>query len=145
MSIDMTLQKWAIFIMGVYGESFVGSSWNFVSGCIKNFDTHHESFSSKKRVIKKLSPKSLWQIYMKCALLERWVYVLCYVSCMSFFYLFIWISEYIHHTGGSFVSSCFLLLCDSVPSLCRGPQCRTTSLVQASWKVSSHKHWTAGG
>ena len=31
----MTLQKWAIFIMGVYGGnylSFVGSSWNFVPG-----------------------------------------------------------------------------------------------------------------
>ena len=30
------------------GKSFVGPSWNFVSGCIKNVDTHHESFSSKK-------------------------------------------------------------------------------------------------
>ena len=45
--------------------SFVGSIWDFVSGCIKNVDTHHESFSSKKQVIKQLSPKSLWQTYMK--------------------------------------------------------------------------------
>ena len=53
--------------MGLWGKSlsFVGSSWNFVSGCIKNIDTHHESFSSKKQVIKKLSPKNLWQTYMK--------------------------------------------------------------------------------
>ena len=57
MSIDMTLQKWAIFIMEVYGEIshfFVGSNLNFVPGYIKNVDTHHESFSSKKQVIKKL-------------------------------------------------------------------------------------------
>ena len=32
---------------------------------MKNVDTHPESFSSKKQVIKKLSPKSLWQSYMK--------------------------------------------------------------------------------
>ena len=31
----------------------------------KNVDTHHESFSMKKQVIKELSPKSLWQTYMK--------------------------------------------------------------------------------
>jgi len=31
----------------------------------KNVDTHDESFSSKKEVIKKLSQKSLWQTYMK--------------------------------------------------------------------------------
>ena len=30
-----------------------------------NVDTHHESFSSKNQVIKQLSPKSLWQTYMK--------------------------------------------------------------------------------
>jgi len=40
---------------------FVGSIWNFVSGYIKNVDTHHESFSSQKQLIKKLSSKSLWQ------------------------------------------------------------------------------------
>ena len=46
--------------------SFVRSSWNFVPGYIKkNVDTHHESFSSKKQVIKKLLPKSIWQTYMK--------------------------------------------------------------------------------
>ena len=50
--------------MGIF-LIFVGSSWKFVFGYIKNIDTHHESFSSKKRVIKKLSPKSLWQTYMK--------------------------------------------------------------------------------
>ena len=52
---------------GLWGNSLssVGSSWNFVPGYIKNVDTHHESFSSKKQVIKKLSPKSLWQTYMK--------------------------------------------------------------------------------
>ena len=44
---------------------FVGSNWNFVSYYVKNVDTHHEMFSSKKQVIKKLSPKSLWQTYMK--------------------------------------------------------------------------------
>ena len=55
MSIDMTLQKWAIFIM-VYrhdvtnvGDFYNGGLWgNFVSGCIKNVDTHPESFSWKK-------------------------------------------------------------------------------------------------
>ena len=49
---------------GLWGNFsfFVG---NFVSGCINNVDTHPESFSSKKHVIKKLSPKGLWQTYMK--------------------------------------------------------------------------------
>ena len=61
--LDPMLQKWAIFIMGVYGENLCllsdqASSLNLVSGYIKNVDTHHESFSSKKQVIKKLSPKS---------------------------------------------------------------------------------------
>ena len=36
-----------------------------ISCFIKNVDTHHESFKSKKQVTKKLSPKSLWQTYMK--------------------------------------------------------------------------------
>ena len=35
---------------------------------IKNVDAHHVSFSSKKQVVKKLSPKSLWQTYMKWTL-----------------------------------------------------------------------------
>ena len=43
----------------------VWSNWNFVSGYIKNVETHPASFSSKNQVIKKLSPKSLWQTYMK--------------------------------------------------------------------------------
>ena len=57
---------------GLWGKSFsfVGFSWNFVSWCIKNVDTHHESFSSKKQVLKKLSPKSLWQTYMKWTVYE---------------------------------------------------------------------------
>ena len=35
---------------GLWGKylSFVGLSWNFVPGYIKNVDTYHESFSSKK-------------------------------------------------------------------------------------------------
>ena len=50
MSIDMMLQKWAIFIMGVYGEipHFMSDPTEIsflVSGYIKNVDTHHESFS----------------------------------------------------------------------------------------------------
>ena len=65
MSIDMTLQKWAIFIMVVYGENICLLSDPAVSGCIKNVDTYHESFSSKIQVIKTVSPKSLWQTYMK--------------------------------------------------------------------------------
>ena len=36
----------------------IGSSWNFVSGCIKNVHIHHESFSSEKQVIKKLTTKN---------------------------------------------------------------------------------------
>ena len=46
-SIDMTLQKWAIFIMGVYGENICLLSDEaeiFVYGYIENVDTHHESF-----------------------------------------------------------------------------------------------------
>jgi len=48
MSIEMTLPKWTIFTKGgLWGNFsfFVGSSWNFVFGYIKNVDTHHESFS----------------------------------------------------------------------------------------------------
>ena len=57
---------------GLWGHfsCLVGSSWNFVPGYIKNVDTHHESFSSKKQVIKKLSPNSLWQTYMKLTVVE---------------------------------------------------------------------------
>ena len=41
------------YIGGLLGNSlsFFGSSWNFVSDDIKNVDTHHVSFSSKKQVI----------------------------------------------------------------------------------------------
>jgi len=58
---------------GLWGKclSFVGSSYNFVPGYIKNIDTHCESFSLKKQVIKKLSPKSLWQTYMKWTVQNR--------------------------------------------------------------------------
>ena len=44
---------------GLWGKSlsFVGSTWNFVSGCIKNVHTHHESFSLEKQVIKTLTTK----------------------------------------------------------------------------------------
>ena len=61
MSIDMTLQKWAIFIMGVYGIfflSFVGSSWNLVSSYIKkrwhtSWKFQLEITSNKKLIAKK--------------------------------------------------------------------------------------------
>ena len=56
---------WEIF------SFFVGSNWNFVSGYIKNVDTLHESFSYNQQVIKKLSPKSLWQTYMKWTVVIR--------------------------------------------------------------------------
>ena len=48
--------------------SFVGSSWNFVSGCIKYVDTHHESFSSNfektsnKKVIAKKPLTNLYEM-----------------------------------------------------------------------------------
>ena len=61
MSIDMTLQKWAIFIMGVYGEILCllsDPTEFFFPGYITNVDTHNESFSSKKQVIKKSSPNA---------------------------------------------------------------------------------------
>jgi len=47
--------------MGLWGKFFVfvGSSWNFVSGYIKNVDTHHVSFSSKKTSNKKVITKKL--------------------------------------------------------------------------------------
>ena len=51
---------------GLWGKSlsFVGSSWNFVSGCIINVDTHHESFSSKKTSNKKvIAKKPLTNLY----------------------------------------------------------------------------------
>ena len=58
----LTLQKWAISIMGVYGENLCLLSDKaeivFLS-ILKNVDIHHESFSSKKQETKKLSPKSL--------------------------------------------------------------------------------------
>ena len=53
---------------GLWGNFsyFVGSSWNFVPGYIKKTLTHIIKVSvRKKQVMKKLSPKSLWQTYMK--------------------------------------------------------------------------------
>ena len=53
---------------GLWGKSlsFVGSSWNFIPGYIKTTLTHIMKVSArKKQVVKKLSPKSLWQTYMK--------------------------------------------------------------------------------
>ena len=52
---------------GLWGNSssFVGSNWNFLIDYIKNVYAYQESFSSKQQVIKKLSPKSVWQTYMK--------------------------------------------------------------------------------
>ena len=50
------------FIMGVYGEisHFLYDPTEMLFLVIyKNVDTHHASFSLKKQVIKKLSPKSL--------------------------------------------------------------------------------------
>ena len=51
MSIDMTLQKWAIFILGVYWENLyllLDQAEILFLVIQKNVDTHHESFSSKK-------------------------------------------------------------------------------------------------
>ena len=43
---------------------FVGSNWNFVSGFIKNVDTHPESFSWKKTSNKKvIAKKPLTNLY----------------------------------------------------------------------------------
>ena len=55
MSIDMTLQKWAMFLMGVYGENIclLSDPAEICSGRIKNVDTHLESVSLKNHVIKK--------------------------------------------------------------------------------------------
>ena len=56
----MTLQKRAIFIMGVYGENLCllsDPAEKFVSGRIKNVDTHLESFSEKKTSNKKVIAK----------------------------------------------------------------------------------------
>ena len=46
--------------------------------CSWLYKKHHESFSSKKQVIKKLSPKSLWQTYMKWTVAH-----VADVSCIS--------------------------------------------------------------
>ena len=56
--------------------SFVGSSWNFVPGYIKNVDTHPESFSSKKQVIKAvITKKPMTNLYEmnsnQCALSQK--------------------------------------------------------------------------
>ena len=64
----MTLRKWAIFIMGVYGEisHFLSDPTEsfFISGYIKSVDTHNESFSSKKTSNKKvIAQKPLTNLY----------------------------------------------------------------------------------
>ena len=71
-SLDMMLQKWAIFIMGVYGEIshfFVGSNWIFFSDYIKNVDTYHESFSleirSNEKVINKNHLTNLYEMNIR--------------------------------------------------------------------------------
>ena len=68
MSIDMTLQKWVIFIIGVYGEIFVlcRIKLKFCSLLYKKrwhtLWTFQLEITSNKKVIAK---KSIWQTYMK--------------------------------------------------------------------------------
>ena len=58
---------------GLWGNLsfFVGSSWNFVPGYIKNVDTHHVSFGSKKWIIKKVIAKkpltNLYEMNSRCS------------------------------------------------------------------------------
>ena len=63
-SIDMTLQKWSIFIMGIYGDisHFLSDQGEILFLVIwKKVDTHNESFNSRKQVIKKLAfVKLIW-------------------------------------------------------------------------------------
>ena len=73
---------------------FVGSNWNFVPGYIKNVDTHHERFSSKKQVIKKLSPKSLWQTYMKWTVNTHKFRFRYKLTHFQFFEIFIYINKH---------------------------------------------------
>ena len=47
MSINMTLQKWAIFIMGVFGDNLCRLS-DQAEIYKKKVDTHPKSFRSKK-------------------------------------------------------------------------------------------------
>ena len=61
-NIEMMLQKWAIFIIGIYGDFIylLSDQAKLLFLIIyKNVDTYPESFSSKKHVIKELSPKNL--------------------------------------------------------------------------------------
>ena len=71
----MTLQKWVIFIMGVYGEILCllsDQAQKIVFGYLKNVDTHHESFSSKKKqVIKVIAKKPLTNLYEMNSTLQR--------------------------------------------------------------------------
>ena len=54
MSVDMTFQKWAILIMGIYGENL----------CLPPDQAEILSFSSKKQVIKKvIAKKPLTNLY----------------------------------------------------------------------------------
>ena len=64
----MTLQKWVIFIMGVYGENLclLSDQAELLFLVIQKTLTHTmKVLARKKQVIKKLSQKSLWQTYMK--------------------------------------------------------------------------------
>ena len=61
MSADMTLPKYKIFTMRVYGEFLyvLSNSTEIFSEYIKNVDAYHVRFSFKKQTIKKLLPKSV--------------------------------------------------------------------------------------
>ena len=65
---DMTLPKWSIFTMGVYGKILcLLSDQAEISFLTTQKTLMHiiVVFSFKNKVIKKLLPKSLWQTYMK--------------------------------------------------------------------------------
>ena len=67
MSVDMALPKWAMFTMGVYGKSpcLLYDPAEILLLVTKNVYAYYENFSSKKQAIKKVSPKCVWQTYMK--------------------------------------------------------------------------------
>ena len=74
MSIDMTLQKWASFIMGVSGENS-----QFLSDqaeILLNVDTHLESFSSTKTSNKiVIAKKPLTNLYEMNSRSNLWALV----------------------------------------------------------------------
>ena len=61
--------NWGLWVKNII---FCWIQLKFAFGYIKNVDTHHESFSSTKQVIKKLSPKNIWQTYMKWTVVQIW-------------------------------------------------------------------------